>query len=260
MSEYIDNSTKRKDLLKHLLIQLHEGAPASVLRGRLIEVLSSIPYNEVVEVEEELINSGTLTSEEILDFCDLHTSVLDGSIDLEGAKTIPPGHPVDTFKKENIAIRNEIDKAHHLFEDLKSVTKENINEYVIKIRTVFNALSDIDKHYKRKEYLLFPYLEKHEVTGPPKVMWGKHDEIRGLMKDIYEALETPEIDVEELKPIIEMVIKPVLELIEGMIMKEEEILLPMTMDTLTSEEWYKIYKETEQYNKNKRLLYQNYYN
>ena len=247
MSEIINNSSQRKELLRHLLLRLHEGESPEFLRQRLIEALRNIPYNEVVEVEQELINSGTLTSEEILDFCDLHTSVLDGSIDLEGAKTIPPGHPVDTFKKENIAIRNEIDKAHHLFEDLKSVTKENINEYVIKIRTVFNALSDIDKHYKRKEYLLFPYLEKHEVTGPPKVMWGKHDEIRGLMKDIYEALETPEIDVEELKPIIEMVIKPVLELIEGMIMKEEEILLPMTMDTLTSEEWYKIYKETPEF-------------
>ena len=247
MSEYINNSTKRKDLLKHLLIQLHEGAPAEVLRGRLIEVLSSIPYNEVVEVEQELINSDALTSDEILDFCDLHTAVLDGSIDLEGAKSIPPGHPVDTFKKENIAIRNEVVKAYILFEDLKSVTKENVGEYVIKIRTVFNALSDIDKHYKRKEYLLFPYLEKHEITGPPKVMWGKHDEIRGLMKDVFEALEAPEIDVEELTPIIEMVLKPVLDLIEGMIMKEEEILLPMTMDTLSNEEWYKIYKETPEF-------------
>ena len=101
MSEYIDNSTKRKELLKHLLLQLHEGAPAEVLRGRLIEVLSGIPYNEVVEVEQELINAGALTPDEILDFCDLHTAVLDGSIDLEGAKTVPAGHPVDTLKKEN---------------------------------------------------------------------------------------------------------------------------------------------------------------
>ena len=113
MSEYIDNSTKRKELLKHLLLQLHEGAPAEVLRGRLIEVLSGIPYNEVVEVEQELINAGALTPDEILDFCDLHTAVLDGSIDLEGAKTVPAGHPVDTLKKENIAIQDEIDNLYN---------------------------------------------------------------------------------------------------------------------------------------------------
>ena len=247
MSEYIDNSTKRKELLKHLLLQLHEGAPAEVLRGRLIEVLSGIPYNEVVEVEQELINAGALTPDEILDFCDLHTAVLDGSIDLEGAKTVPAGHPVDTLKKENIAIQDEIDNLHNLFGMARNMTDEEVPAYIIKIRTIFNALWDIDKHYKRKEYLIFPYLEKYNITGPPTVMWGKHDEIRGLMKDVYETLDAPKIDAGELIPIIDMVLKPVMELIEGMIMKEEEILLPMTIDTLNDEDWYKIYQETSEF-------------
>lgn len=247
MSEYIDNSTKRKELLKHLLLQLHEGAPAEVLRGRLIEVLSGIPYNEVVEVEQELINAGALTPDEILDFCDLHTAVLDGSIDLEGAKTVPAGHPVDTLKKENIAIQDEIDNLYNLFGMARNLTDEEVPAYIIKIRTIFNALWDIDKHYKRKEYLIFPYLEKYGITGPPTVMWGKHDEIRGLMKDVYETLDAPKIDAGELIPIIDMVLKPVMELIEGMIMKEEEILLPMTIDTLNDEDWYKIYQETSEF-------------
>ncbi len=247
MSEYIDNSTKRKELLKHLLLQLDEGAPAEVLRGRLIEVLSGIPYNEVVEVEQELINAGALTPDEILDFCDLHTAVLDGSIDLEGAKTVPAGHPVDTLKKENIAIQDEIDNLYNLFGMARNMTDEEVPAYIIKIRTIFNALWDIDKHYKRKEYLIFPYLEKYGITGPPTVMWGKHDEIRGLMKDVYETLDAPKIDAGELIPIIDMVLKPVMELIEGMIMKEEEILLPMTIDTLNDEDWYKIYQETSEF-------------
>ena len=49
-------------------------------------------------------------------------------------------------------------------------------------RGLFNGLYDVDKHYQRKEYLLFPDLETQGVTGPPKVMWGKHDEIRELIK------------------------------------------------------------------------------
>lgn len=40
----------------------------------------------------------------------------------------------------------------------------------------------MDKHYRRKEYLMFPFLEKHGITGPPKEMWGKHDETRKLLK------------------------------------------------------------------------------
>ena len=78
-------------------------------------------------------------------------------------------------------------------------------------------------------------------------MWGKHDEIRGLLKDVFETLNTPGIAVEELPTIIDMVFTPVLELIEGMVMKEEEILLPMTMDTLNTEEWFKIYQETPEF-------------
>ena len=247
MSELLNNSTQRKEVLKHLLLQLHEGAPAEILRKRLIEVLSGIPYNEVVEVEQELINDGMLTHDEILDFCDLHTAVLEGSIDLEGSKSIPAGHPVDTFKKENVAILNEVNKAFKLFDEAKRQTPETVGEYIINIHAIFNTLSDIDKHYKRKEYLLFPYLEQHEITGPPKVMWGKHDEIRGLLKDVFETLNTPGIAVEELPTIIDMVFTPVLELIEGMVMKEEEILLPMTMDTLNTEEWFKIYQETPEF-------------
>ncbi|MEZ5197408.1 MAG: hemerythrin domain-containing protein [Bacteroidales bacterium] len=47
-------------------------------------------------------------------------------------------------------------------------------------------LWDVDKHYQRKENLLFPYLEKYGITGPPKVMWGKHDETRGYLKAAIE--------------------------------------------------------------------------
>jgi len=45
-----------------------------------------------------------------------------------------------------------------------------------------NDLMDIEKHYQRKEHLLFSCLERHGIAGPSKVMWGKDDEIRGLLK------------------------------------------------------------------------------
>jgi PAS domain S-box-containing protein len=47
-----------------------------------------------------------------------------------------------------------------------------------------------------------------------------------------------------MQSIIDNHLNRVLELVDGMIMKEEEILFPMAMDTLTEEEWYKIYTET----------------
>lgn len=247
MSELINNASQRKDKLRSLLLKLHAGENVDSIRKQLIEALTDIPYNEVVEVEQEMIDGNLLTEEEILEFCDLHTAILDGSIDLSGAKGIPAGHPIDTFKKENIALKDEVEKAQNLIETAKGLTSDKLSGFVLQLRTIFNALSDIDKHYKRKEYLLFPYLEKHLITGPPTVMWGKHDELRVFLNDSIRDLETSITSVKQLQSIINKNLNRTLELIDGMIMKEEEILFPMAMDTLTQEEWYKIYSETMEF-------------
>ena len=244
MSEFINNSTERKGKLRNLLLRVHAGENIDSIRQELIEALTDIPYNEVVEVEQEMIDDKVLTEDEILTFCDIHTDILDGKIDQSGAKVIPAGHPVDTFQKENVALKIETEKAYSLIESAKSLTNDKLPGFVIQMRTIFNALSDIDKHYKRKEYLLFPYMEKHLITGPPTVMWGKHDELRGFLNTAIIELESSITTVEQMHSIIENHLNIVLELVDGMIMKEEEILFPMAMDTLTEEEWYKIYSET----------------
>ena len=247
MSELINNSQKRKELLKHLILQLHNNEAPEVVKQRLIEVLHSVPYNEVVEVEQELIAEG-LPEEEILRLCDIHTMVLDGSIDVSAAKTVPAGHPVDTFKQENRALEEYISKAKQLFDKGNKLNASEVNEYLLQMKSVFNALSDVDKHYKRKEYLLFPFLEKAGITGPPKVMWGKHDETRALLDAAHEVLSAREsTSFEEIPTLILMVFLPAIDAIEGMILKEEEILLPMSLDVLTEQDWYQIYKETNQF-------------
>jgi DUF438 domain-containing protein len=65
-------------------------------------LLGKVPYNDVVEVEQELISEG-LPREEILKLCDIHTAALDGVVDHIRAKTAPPGPPVHTFKDKNRA-------------------------------------------------------------------------------------------------------------------------------------------------------------
>ena len=240
-------SEQRKEMLRHLLLRLHEGDNPDVLRKQLIDVLRNIPYHEVVEVEQELISSNSLTEAEILEFCDLHTAVLDGSIDLEDAKPVPPGHPVDTFIQENKAINAEVEKYFDLEYKVRSIKDDEVEQSVIGFRTIFNNLSDIEKHYLRKEYLLFPYLEQNGITGPPVVMWGKHDETREYLKAAHEALAAPIASAEELRAVAQLSLTPTVNLIEGMIMKEEEILLPMSMDTLKEEDWYKIYRETPEF-------------
>lgn len=247
MSELINNSSKRKELLKHLILQLHNNEAPDVVKNRLIDLLSSVPYNEVVEVEQELIAEG-LPEEEVLRLCDIHTMVLDGNIDLSAAKSVPAGHPVDTFKQENRALEGFIKRAKSLFDRGNQLKNDEVAAYLLELKDIFNYLSDVDKHYKRKEYLLFPFLEKAGITGPPKVMWGKHDETRVLLNAAHESLSSRDsVSADEVPVLIVMILVPAIDAIEGMIMKEEEILLPMSLDTLSEQDWFQIYKETPQF-------------
>ena len=243
MSELINNSQSRKDKLKSLILKLHNGETQESVRNELLLSLSRIPYGEVVEVEQELIAEG-LPEEEILDLCDAHSSVLEGRVDLSALKPVPDGHPVDVFRKENEEIRNVTNAIFALISDILHSSSESVREQVIKLRGLYNNLYDVDKHYQRKEYLLFPYLEKLEITGPPKVMWGKHDEIRELIKGSIEVLHVDSLTREELEAAAEMVLKPAVRSAQEMITKEEEILFPMALDTLNESDWYEISRQS----------------
>lgn len=247
MSELINNSQKRKELLKHMILQLHSGEAPEEVKKRLQELLKSIPYDEVVEVEQELISEG-LPEEEVLKFCDIHTSVLEGSIDQTKAKPVPEGHPVDTFKRENRELERIAHEMMKLLNGTEALMEDEIGFFVLRLRAGLNSLMDVDKHYLRKEYLVFPYLESKGITGPPKVMWGKHDEEREMLKAAIEALgSVTSVTKEELLSLRDLVIKPAVQGIYDMIMKEEEILFPMCMDKLTDEEWYAVYEQTQEF-------------
>ena len=243
MSEIINNSKYRKEKLKELILKLHHGENPTHVRAEMISTLRQIPYGEVVEVEQELIAEG-LPETEVLKLCDVHGEVLDGHIDQSGAKAIPEGHPVDVFKQENIELLKVIEKAQMLLGTLYALSEDNFREYALKVQLCFNDLMDVDKHYKRKEYLVFPFLEKNGITGPPKVMWGKHDEIRDQLKGCIEILRTDGLKKSDLEDAIEILFAPVLKAMADMTKKEEDILFPMCMDVLSTEDWWHIHRQT----------------
>jgi len=250
MSELINNSKNRKELLKHMILQLHKGEAPEAIKAQLTNLLKGIPYDEVVEVEQELIKEG-LPVAEVLKLCDIHAMVLDGNIDHTDAKAIPAGHPVDTFKKENRELEKQVMQLEGYYVIVKQAAQtdstKTLYETVIPMLAAFNSLMDVDKHYRRKENLLFPYLESKGITGPPTVMWGKHDETRASLKNAIEVLRNSKnATAAELMDIIEIVLAPASKSITDMIMKEEQILLPMTMDELTDQEWFEIMKQTNE--------------
>jgi DUF438 domain-containing protein len=247
MSELINSAQRRKELLKHMILQLHEGTAPDEVRPQLIRLLGQVPYGEVVEVEQELIAEG-LPVAEVLRLCDIHTAALQGAISQEGAKVAPPGHPVHTFQQENLALQWELEQLSKAYDEVAGLADNAETLGALdRIRVRFNALMDVDKHYRRKEYLLFPHLEKHGISGPPTVMWGKHDEARALLRGAFEALATAgTASVEALRALVQTAFRPASDAIGGMIDKEEQILLPMCLDTLEEGEWLEIARQSHE--------------
>ncbi len=243
MSKNIDNSKFRKAKLKELILKLHAGEEQESVQRELVQTLGTIPYGEVVEVEQELLEEG-LPQEEVLKLCDIHSSVLEGNVDLSASKSIPEGHPVDVLLQENKALTAVIEAANAQLATVGKVGDGELRPTLLDLTALYNQLIDVDKHYLRKEYLLFPYLEKTGITGPPKIMWGKHDEIRDLIKGSLEILKTPGITQEELKAAAEIVLQPAVKAVRDMIVKEEEILFPMLMDALSDADWAEVQKQS----------------
>ena len=245
MSELIDNASARRKVLKHLILQLHDGKAPDEVRPQLHRLLGRVPYDEVVAVEQELIADGMPVSE-ILQLCDLHSAAMKGAIDTSQAKTVPPGHPVHTFKKENEALLGELALTDKLFSEIAGLPEDaDATEPMGQLRVRFSRLADIHKHYSRKENLLFPFLEKKGITGPPTVMWGKDDEVREMLKGAIESLESANsFTADEARGVVDLVLRHTVEAIKEMIFKEEEILFPMCLDKLTDAEWYSIYVQS----------------
>jgi hypothetical protein len=245
MSELIDNGARaRKGLLRHLILQLHDGVAPGQVQKQLVRLLGQVPYGLVVEVEQELLAEG-LPAQEVTRLCHLHGAALQGAIDLSAAPVAPEGHPAHTFHQENAALAVEIGALEAAAAELDAMDALDApGEAFLAVRERLNALTDVEKHYLRKEHLLFPFLEKHGITGPPKVMWGKHDEARALLRGALDAVAAAPGNAAEARAVVGLAVKPAAQAIRDMIDREENILLPMALDTLDELEWWEIAQQS----------------
>ncbi|MFA7560828.1 MAG: DUF438 domain-containing protein [Candidatus Izemoplasmatales bacterium] len=230
MSELINNTSKeRQEKLKLLIKKIHGGMPLDEAKKEFIKDFKSISTEEIVALEQNLVDEG-MGIDEIQSLCDVHAAVFNQSItDIHKPKDITqiPGHPAKVFSDENKQILNLID------EELKPYLERTDKTAYLMLRIGIDRLLNISKHYARKEYLFFPSLEKKGISSIPKVMWGVDDEIRNDLKKTKALLDNPNTDFLESKKAI----KAVIERVEDMVIKEENILLPKLVDTMSFYDW-----------------------
>lgn len=242
MSELLDNSRHRIETLKGIIKQLHDGADPESLKEEFGDLLAEVGVGEIAAMENSLMADG-MEQAEIQRMCDVHAAVLGGSGSC-APQEVPAGHPVHTFQIENAAIRE-------LVADYRTaIANLGVSGAVEGCRAAHDALAGLDVHYLRKEYLVFPYLEAAGIAGPPKVMWGVHDEIRAKIAAAADLLENAgELDAEQLGLAVETLMEPMLEQIESMTGKEDRILWPMCLEHLTIRDWEAIRGQWDEFGK-----------
>jgi uncharacterized protein len=248
MSELIDNKANRIRVLKEIIKHLHAGKAPEQVQKQMRELVKQTDASEIMAMEQELMAEG-MPVEEVRSMCDLHSQVArDVLVQIPTRKDIAPGHPIDTFRRENEALRNVIALMQTGLADLQALPEtSDLAPIMLPLRQSFNDLMDIEKHYQRKEHALFSCLERHGIAGPSKVMWAKDDEVRSLLKQLGQNLHPGSAKTAEWKATSLKAANAALNAVEEMIYKEENILFPMSLQTLSEDEWAEVWLASPKY-------------
>lgn len=237
MSEYINNQAKRREALKRLIHELHEGKTVDDVKAEFATLLRDVGAAEIAEIEQALIAEG-LPEVEIKRLCDVHIAVFRESLDAQPKPETIPGHPIHTFRAENEAAGRVLDA---LRKALDALAGSPGPASVERARRSLRQLQEYDRHYLRKENILFPYLERHGFAGPSSVMWAIHDDVRAGWKTLETLLTAgPGEDLAAFNARLHEVFEPLSAAIQEMSYKEENILFPTALEKLSEEEWVAI--------------------
>jgi DUF438 domain-containing protein len=237
MSEYINNQTKRQEVLKGVIRQLHEGKTVEEVKGEFSALLQDVGASEIAALEQALIDEG-LPEMEVKRLCDVHVAVFRESLEVQAKPDTIPGHPVYTFLAENGAAGRVLGALEESLGALKAAPDA---DRLRQARARLEELRKYDKHYLRKENILFPYLEQHNFTGPSSVMWAIHDDIRAGWKALDALLaDGPGADSAAFGAQIGETFEPLATAIREMFYKEENILYPTALQKLNEAEWIEI--------------------
>jgi len=224
-------ASEKQAALKGIIQDLHAGVPVEKLRKTFARLIKDTSPEEIADMENALIQEG-FPIEEVQRLCDVHAQVFDKALKKAGKPGKIPGHPIHTFVQENKA-------AKAILKELKRAAKplgkgEPGPEDIERFGKALGRLREIEKHYARKENQLFPALEAKGFTGPTKVMWGKHDEIRALLRKSEEEL------AKKNWPDAAATAKTISGAVKKLIFLEEKILYPTSARKLTTVDWARI--------------------
>ncbi len=259
-----EKADDRVGILKGYLRRLNEGEDLESVRADFVKNFSDVEASEIMQAEQQLIKEGAPLTE-VQKLCDVHSALFHGATaeektgsrdagkndpemsrnvaeemakrgsfptkDYSDKQTLAkelsaiPGHPLNTFTKENEALAGL----------LAQFREDGSDELLVKIR-------ELSVHYAKKGDLIYPHLKvRYDVSGPSNVMWTVDDEIRAELGAVMNARERGDAWEERRDAVLKRA--------EEMIYKEQNILFPICAVNFTEYEWFEIYRDSKDYDK-----------
>ena len=241
--------SERVEQLKSFLKRLGTGEELGTVREDFVSQFAHVEASEIMKAEQGLMREGTPLAE-VQQLCDLHSALFHGStiheqMDAEHAKVEAVleaqeksqsvvtlvetvGHPLNRLTEENKALDALIEGTKVKVAS-KTATVDDVNE-----------IRQVSIHYAKKGDLLYPNLKvAYDISGPSLVMWTVDGDIRDGFGRLARAESIDDAWYEEFDGLLTRA--------QEMIYKEQNILFPICAENFSTEEWYQIYKDTEQY-------------
>ena len=241
--------SERVEQLKGFLKRLGTGEDLGAVREDFASQFAHVEASEIMKAEQGLMREGTPLAE-VQQLCDLHSALFHGStiheqMESEHAKVEAVleaqeksksvvslvetvGHPLNRLTEENKALDALIEATKVKVAD-KTATVDDVNE-----------VRQVSIHYAKKGDLLYPHLKvAYDISGPSMVMWTVDDDIRDGFGRLARAKSIDDAWYEEFDGLLTRA--------QEMIYKEQNILFPICAENFSTEEWYQIYKDIEQY-------------
>ena len=242
--------TEKKEGLKKLIENLHEGIDPEEAKKEFKEIIKDTGPDELAKAEEELVKEG-MPREKLNKLCDVHLAVFKEQLD-DKKILVPIGHPINILMEEHrliLEITEKLNRTAVSITQNKQKKFDAIKEQTVELIKIADHFKDSIKHYLREENVLFPYIEKHGLTEPPAQMWIDHDKIRDLEKDLYSLIERLEAKSVKYDDFTNKLLKAVGSL-AGMLtthfFKENNILFPASLRLISQDEWKDIRKEFDE--------------
>jgi DUF438 domain-containing protein len=237
------SETANKEVLKDMIKRLHDGENFEDVKREFGEMAKNVTQADIARAEQELVEDG-MELEEIQKLCEVHLSLFKDTLEDQVA-IAPPGHPVNILMGEHTQMLLLADELKANASEVRTAKGwETIADNLKHLEHVVEHMKDSENHYLREENVLFPYLEKHGITEPPKVMWMDHDQIRGLKKELYELYEGRKSKkFHEFGRQLDEISCALAETLGNHFKKENNVLFPASLQVIEDDEWPEITKE-----------------